>query len=591
MLTFAANFFLSGLDPFWPKVTNIGIHLLNGLALFLLLREVLAFRALDRNEIFSEPDRFAIPAALLAGIWLVLPINVTAVAYVSQRMETLANLFVFFGLYRYVKTRRETFTAGRRSAWKLFLYLLIFTIAGVCAKESAILLPVLAACFEFAIPRFRNMSGKIDTSIVGGYFAMIGLPAALGVAWLVGWIFTAAANLRTFSIGERLLTEPRVLFDYIGWILFPNLNSLTFYHDDFVVSHNLFDPVTTFFAIAGVLACLSTALVMRQRKPLLCLGILWFFAGHSLTATIIPLELVFEHRNYFPSVGVLLALTSLVATESPLKMPRLPLVAGLAFLCLSAFVTTLRAQEWSNPLRLALSETLKRPGSSRAAYDFARTLIVAAGSDEKKSGLIQEAVLTLSAVAERSDSGIAPFQALIYLNARSGKPINADWWTQIIGRLRDRPPSQTDVGVLIFLSNCQMRQVCPAQTDELLQAFTEALTRSNGDPNLTSAYAHFAYEQLRDPELAERMYRAVVAAKPQVPVYRANLARFLLRERRFDEAAATIRDLSTLSVLGSLDKMLEELNDDAARAKREADPDSRDAPGANPGQRSLQRSG
>ena len=52
------------------------------------------------------------------------------------------------------------------------------------------------------------------------------------------------------------------------------------------------------------------------------------------------------------------------------------------------------------------------------------------------------------------------------------------------------------------------------------------------------------------------MYRSVVAAKPQVPVYRANLARFLLREGRFDEAAATIRDLSSLSVLGSLDKMI-----------------------------------
>ena len=182
-------------------------------------------------------------------------------------------------------------------------------------------------------------------------------------------------------------------------------------------------------------------------------------------------------------------MTSLLAIESPFKMQRLPLVAGLAFLCLSAFVTTLRAQEWSNPLRLALSETLKRPGSSRAAYDFARTLIVAAGSDEKKSGLLKEAVTALSAVAARSDSGIAPFQALIYLSARNGKPIDPEWWTQIIARLRDHPPSQTDIGVLIFLSKCQRRQMCPTQTEELLQAFTEALTRSHGDPNLTSAYA------------------------------------------------------------------------------------------------------
>ena len=84
----------------------------------------------------------------------------------------------------------------------------------------------------------------------------------------------------------------------------------------------------------------------------------------------------------------------------------------------------------------------------------------------------------------------------------------------------------------------------------------------------------FAYEQLHDADLSERMYRSVVAAKPQVPVYRANLARFLLHQGRFDEAAVTIRELSALSVLGSLDKMTAELNQDLDRAKHAADADS-----------------
>lgn len=40
-LTFAANYLMSGLDPFWMKLTNVVIHLLNGLLVFLLARLLL----------------------------------------------------------------------------------------------------------------------------------------------------------------------------------------------------------------------------------------------------------------------------------------------------------------------------------------------------------------------------------------------------------------------------------------------------------------------------------------------------------------------------------------------------------------------
>ena len=59
-------------------------------------------------------------------------------------------------------------------------------------------------------------------------------------------------------------------------------------------------------------ALLATALALRNRLPFFSLGVLWFFAAHFLTSNVVPFELVFEHRNYFAALGILLAVFDLV---------------------------------------------------------------------------------------------------------------------------------------------------------------------------------------------------------------------------------------------------------------------------------------
>lgn len=569
-LTLAVNFYFTGLDPFWVKLTNLTIHLLNGLVLFLMLRELLRLRGLARGA--SPPEtagaRSGLLAASVAGLWLLLPINLTGVAYASQRMESLANLFVFCGLFWYFRVRRNLY-AGKGSSTLLWLSLIVSSLVGYSAKESAVLLTLYTACAEFAVTRFRNCDDRYCRPALWAHVTLLIVPLIAGLLWISTWLFHGITNFRGFTTGERLLTEARVLADYIGWTLFPNLDSLTFFHDDLVVSHGLLDPPTTLLAIAGLAALLCAALWQRKTKPLFCLGILWFFAGHSMTATILPLELVFEHRNYFPSAGLLLAAASLVALEPGL--PRIPLkiVITGCFLGLFSFTTFLRAQEWSHPLRFAYSEALKRPDSPRAQYELARVLVQAAGSDQN-SPLIEESVTILERTAFRDESGIPPLQALIFVNGRAHRPIDAAWWRAIIAKIQARPLSQSDVDAIVFLFHCQSRGDCPRQTQELLDVFTAALTASHGNVFLMAAYSDFALTQLGDAPLAERMSRDVVAARPYVPVYRANLTRLLIVTRQYDDAEATIADLARMNHLGSLDTMISKLRDELAAARSAA---------------------
>src|SRR5690606_21589294 len=98
----------------------------------------------------------------------------------------------------------------------------------------------------------------------------------------------------------------------LRWTLFPSLRELSLYHDDYVISRGLLDPPST--ALSGLLLAgvAGLAVWLRKRRPLAAIGLGWFFAAHLLTATVFPLELVHEHRNYFASMGLCLVLADLL---------------------------------------------------------------------------------------------------------------------------------------------------------------------------------------------------------------------------------------------------------------------------------------
>jgi hypothetical protein len=310
-LSFAANYLAAGLDPFWMKATNLVIHLLNGLLVFLLTRALLRIDADDRGK-----QRAGNVAALIAMAWLLLPINLTSVLYVVQRMESMANLFVLTGLLGYVIGRQRMLDHPGRIGY-LLLSMASLTVPssiGVLAKETAVMLPLYALLIEWLVFRFRAASpGRIDRRIAALFVVVLLLPMIVGLAWLVPRLLQPESwATRDFTMGTRLLTELRIMVDYIGWTILPLPHSLSFYHDDYVVSSGLLSPWTTLTSGLCLLALAGLMFWLRKRRPLAALGIALFLGCQVLTGTILPLELVYEHRNYFASFGLMLALFSLL---------------------------------------------------------------------------------------------------------------------------------------------------------------------------------------------------------------------------------------------------------------------------------------
>ena len=184
-------------------------------------------------------------------------------------------------------------------------------------------------------------------------------------------------DARSFTLQERLLTQPGILWDYVFQFYWPDLSLLGVFHDDVRVSASLLDPPATAFALAAwllLLAALSFAVLRGITWATPLLGLVLFFLGaHSMESSFFALELYFEHRNYLPSVALAL-LPAVLIGEVGRRWMQLsaPLLAWVAVpVLLLALKTVSQVQIWSSPTLLALHHWQGHPQSVRANTDMA----------------------------------------------------------------------------------------------------------------------------------------------------------------------------------------------------------------------------
>ncbi len=579
-LSFAANYYAAGLDPFSWKLTNLAIHLLNGMLVFLLARALLDLaRGRPRAGPPDAPDdplilRTGVVAACIAGAWLLLPINLTAVLYVVQRMESLANLFVLGGLIAYVDGRRRMLegTPGeyRRGFLQCIASLALGTAIGMSAKETAVMLPLYAFLVEWILLGFAAppASGRRHDRAVLVLFALVlALPLILGLAWQLPKVLSPANwAVRDFTLHTRLLSEARIVVGYIAWTLLALPHWLSFYHDDFRISTGLLHPWTTLASLL-VLAAMTVAVFrLRRRHPLVALGIALYLGCHVLTATILPLELIYEHRNYFASFGLLLALVPLFAVPASARLVMLR--RGLLALAVLAWtvLTASTAYAWGDSLRLARELAARAPDSPRAQYELGRTYIVASRYDPD-SPYTPQVYPPLEHAATLPDSSILPQQALIFFNARMHRPIKDAWWDSMIASLRRRQPGVQDESSLAALTQCAREGLCPLPAQRMQAAFEAAVSHPDTDARLWATYGDYTWNVLGEHDRGLARIRRAVDIDPGEPAYRITLARMYTVLGDLPSAEAQIQALEKLDIGGELDGSIASLRQRVADAR------------------------
>ncbi|MEK7991759.1 MAG: hypothetical protein VSS52_012185 [Thiotrichaceae bacterium] len=404
------------------KAVNIILHLLNGCLVFAFI--LLLTRLL---KISSQHGLFL--ALCTASIWLLNPLQVSTVLYVVQRMTQLAAFFSLLGLTVYLLGREAiAYNKPIRGFLLVSSGIGLGIILAAFSKENGILLSLLVLVLEWTVlshytkPRYWTLwlaifvylpifllflyltgisrtilhlppdnlllySGLLAVMIVliesiiwtwiaksnwkNLFRALFYTPISLTILFYSFNADTILASymIRDFNVIERLLTEARVLTEYIAKTLLIYPVDYGLFHDDYPISRGIFNPSSTALAIAFILSLIGFAVWKRKIYPLIAFGILWFFAGQILESSVIGLVIYFEHRNYLPSIGIIFVLVYFFwVLLQTIPMRYQPVLTGIAILWLFAGIglTWSQISLWSNPVKQAGVWAAYKPDSRYA---------------------------------------------------------------------------------------------------------------------------------------------------------------------------------------------------------------------------------
>lgn len=530
------SFLLDAYD--WPaaahpfKRTNLILHLLNGALLALLLRRL--------GQTFKHVDarRIDFAAVLGAGMWLLHPLFVSTTLYIVQREAMLPATFTLAGLLLWLHGRnllhRGYICSG--SLW-IAIGLGGCTLFGTLSKANGVLLPALALVVEYIFLRPDSATVTRGSQSVYRWVMRIfaWLPTTLVAGYLLeqGWsgITRGISSVRPWTLGQRLLTEPRVLMDYLELLWLPRPFTPGLLNDQVQASTSLWAPATTLPALLAILALIIGAWLLRRRWPALALAVLFYFVGQSLESSTVALELYFEHRNYLPAMLMFwpLALwlcgarlptnTSTAATEAvPTGQPSD--VADKARLALAAvlllglgLMTHARASLWGNAHDQALMWAMLNPASARAQANAAATEM-SAGSPALAVARLRPALvkapdqvqLALNLFAAECQLGHIDETTLsasrtALRTARDPGALLVSWFVRVMGQMA-RPPCpqltpQTITGLLDAAASNQFLTTNPGRRQDIHYLRGRlALIQGNADAAL-NAFNQALEQQVR----------------------------------------------------------------------------------------------
>ena len=375
MMSFALNYYFGGLHPFGYHLVNVIIHMVNGLILF-----VLSYRLFTLSGAKERVSGYAFEAAFLGSVlWLVHPLQSQAVAYIVQRLTSLSSLFYLLSLLWYVEGRVR---GSYRVVW--FTGSVLWGLLALGTKQNTATLPFFIMVTELLF--FGRHSLSVERRKVG-FFILLGGVCIIIAGTYLGFDFISRIALqyqeRGWTVGERVLTELRVVVMYISLLLYPHPSRLNLDHD-ISVSHSLFSPFSTFGSFLFIAGLLSLAIFLVRRNRFIAYALFWFFGNLVIESSVIPLELVFEHRMYLPSMGIFMLVAGVGVGVGSGVWRRGVIGVMMVVTVLCSYWTYERAFVWRGPFSLWMDAVQKSPHKARPHNNL--------GNAYEKKGVLNKAI-------------------------------------------------------------------------------------------------------------------------------------------------------------------------------------------------------
>lgn len=485
MLSFALNYYFTDFDPYYFKLTNLIIHLMNGILLYLVSFKIFSWLFLGE----SQSKKVQYLSLIVCFIWLVHPINLTGVLYIVQRMTSLSTFFGLLSLVFYCSWRTSSITL--LNSLRACLLIGLSLLCSVLSKESGLLFLGLLYWIELCIFRAENkkrlpiMLGRVQLIYIlwsGVVFTVLGL-----IYIALPYVMNLSYGNRDFNTIERLLSESRVIFYYLKMIFLPVLSDLSLYHDDFLISTSLMQPITTLYSLLGLIGLILISLILFKKYPLILFGWGWFIISHLMESTFISLELIHEHRNYFATIGFFISIVYYLSLIKNEKIKSIIYVACILYCANLAFTTWQRAQIWSNLVDHAAFEVAMHPKSDRANYQMARIYMKLMEQHPTQTEYFaQQAEKYLEQAQNSYKPANGAWFAQLHLSSYLNKTVQPQVIDQLVYNLKYNSFYNSNISFLSAFTTCQIEQYCKIPHGQAVLIITAGLDNPNINPELRS---------------------------------------------------------------------------------------------------------
>ena len=354
-LSFAINYYFHQYNLYGYHLVNIAIHILTGFLLYLFIR--ITFRS---PVLYSQSQKSLQIALFAALLWFVHPVQTQSVTYIVQRMNSLASMFYILAFWLYAKGR---LSPEKKYSGVWFAGCAISWVLAMGTKEIAATLPLFIFLYEWYFFRDLDISWlkKRTVYIIGLFIALICLVYVYMGPDPIEKILSNY-QMRDFSLQERLLTELRVIFFYVSLVFFPLPGRLSLEHN-FTLSGSLFDPSTTVLSLLGLLFIFTLAISYAKRYRLASFCVLWFLGNLAIESSVLPLEILFEHRLYLPTMLIFVPICQIISTQ--MNWHRLSIGLLLTIILVLGVMTYSRNQVWRDPVSFWTNSIRHSPGNAR----------------------------------------------------------------------------------------------------------------------------------------------------------------------------------------------------------------------------------
>lgn len=485
-LSLALDRYLWGLSPCGFHITNLLLHWISGSLFFILLRRMQAPPLL---------------AAVVCLLWLSLPINSEAVAWISGRTYPLMCVFLLASLL----AADAYLSKGSRAS--LLFYVLALLLALLSNEEGLLVLPltVFLAYYREKSPRLRDWAST-----------HIRRTTALGIAGIatdaIYFLLRHSAKAPMPSGPTSFFMLGKTFFKYLLLMVFPIRMSVERSTDTPGSSPSLASAAAWF----GVLCFLIMLYWFRKRNILAVFGLAWMVIALLPFCGIATLyQGMAERYLYLASFGLTLAILATAWQKSmPTRFVLFSLIVFWGFWGTKRLES--RTLDWANPISLYQTSLKATPRSTKLTYNLG-TVYEAASNFDKAREYYHKAL--------QLNPEYAPAMiALGNVDQRTGDMDKAEQEYREAAAM-----GSSDGNVYCYLGALLFRE---GQTDRAIHELFQALAINASNP---TAYLDLGiiYEKTGDPKRAAQMYAKVLAIQPGQPDALTNLQALRSRSASF----------------------------------------------------------